>query len=78
LLGLVEGKDRARARDGVEAVGEAGFDSGGLVGKRQRTAPPRQSGGQALGVFVGLGFDAGEGDALFLGLDHTGGLAIHI
>ena len=34
------GRERGR---GVEAVGEAGFDAGGLVGKRQRVAPARQA-----------------------------------
>jgi hypothetical protein len=77
-LGLVEGEHWARAWNRVEAVGEAGFDAGGLVGERQRVAPARQTGGQALGVFVGLGFDAGEGDAFLLGLDHPGRLAVHI
>jgi hypothetical protein len=40
--------------------------------------PARQAIGQALGVFVGLDFDAGEGDALFLGFDHPGSLAVDI
>jgi hypothetical protein len=77
-FGFVEGEHRARARHRVEAVGEAGFDAGGLVGKRQRVAPARQPGGQALSVFVRLGFDAGEGYALLLGLDHPGSFAIYI
>ena len=78
VSGLWKANTGARPGVGIESVGEAGFDAGGLVGKRQRVAPARQAVGQALGVFVRLGLDAGEGDAFLLGLDHPGGLAVHI
>jgi hypothetical protein len=49
-----------------------------LIGKRQRIAPARQPGGQTLGVFVGLRFNAGEGDAFFLGFDYASGFAVDV
>ncbi len=78
LLWFVESKDRARARFGVDAVGKAGFGAGGLVSERQRVVPARQAIRQAFGVFVGLGFDAGEGHTLLLGFDDAGGLAVDV
>ena len=63
-LGLWKANTGRERGAGIEAVGEAGFDAGGLVGERQRVAPAGQAGGQALGVFVGLGLDAGQGRRL--------------
>lgn len=74
----MEREHAARLGFGVEAVGEAGLGAGGLIRERQRVVPARQAGGQALGVFGGLGFDAGQGHALLLGFDDAGGLAVHI
>jgi hypothetical protein len=77
-LGPVEGKHGAGAGLRVQAVGEVGFDAGGFKTERQRPAPGGQAGRQALGVAGGLHFHAGEGGALFLGLDHAGGFGVDV
>ncbi len=77
-VGFMKGEYRARAWNRVQAVGEAGFHTRGLVGERQWVAPGRQPVRDALGVFGGLGFHAGEADAFLLGFDDPGGLAVHV
>ena len=77
-VGLVESKDAAGARRGVEAVGEVGLDAGGFVEEGQGPAPGGKRGRQALGVLAGLDFDAGKGGAQLLGLDDAGGLAVEV
>lgn len=74
----MEGKHQARARREVEAVGEAGFDTGGLVGKRQRAGPARPAGGEALRVLGGLSFDTHQRGTFLFRLDDTGGPAIDL
>jgi len=69
----VKSEDRPQAGIGVETVGEAGFDAGGLVGKGERVVPGGKSDRQPFGVALGLDLDAGQGDADLLRLDHFGG-----
>ena len=71
-------EDVAGARLGVEAVGEVGFDAGGFVGERQRAAPRGQSIGQALGVSLRLGLDAGERGAFLLRFDDARGPSVDV
>jgi hypothetical protein len=77
-LGPVEGKHGAGAGLRVQAVGEVGFDAGGFKTERQGPTPGGQRSRQALGVAGGLHFHAGEGGALFLGLDHAGGFGVDV
>lgn len=74
----MEGEHAARTRLRIETIREVGFDAGRFVQERQRPAPGGQAGGQTLGITTGLRFDAGEGRALLLGLDHAAGTAIDI
>ena len=73
----MEAEDAAAARIWLQQIGEAGFDSGGLIAERQRAAWGGKRFGNALAVFLGLDFDAGEGGALFLGFDDAGSLTVH-
>ena len=74
----MESKHWARARCGIEIVGEAGLDTGGLVGKRQRVLPTGESFRQSLCVFIRLNLDTGQCRTLFLGFDDASGLTIDI
>ncbi len=74
----MEGEHRPGARLGVEAVGEVGLDAGGFVEEGQRSAPGRQTGGQASRVTAGLEFDAGQRGTLLLGFEDTGGPAVDV
>ena len=76
--GCVEREHAAGAWLRIEAVGESRFRASGLIRERQRVAPARQAGGQPLGVFLSLVFHAAQRDALLLGLDDAGRLAIDI
>src|SRR5262249_26329972 len=73
LLGSMEGEDRATAGVGVEEAGEARLDAGRLVGERQRQPGDGQPGRETLTVLGTLYFDADEGLADLLGLDHAHG-----
>ena len=55
-----------------------GFYAGALPHEGQRAAPGGQRGWQTLGIAAALQFYAGERSALFLGLDHAAGLAVHV
>lgn len=77
-LGPEKRKHPARTRQGVQPVGELGLHTGGFKQKRQGPAPGGQGGGQALSVALRLDLDAFEGAALFFGLDHAAGFAVHI
>lgn len=77
-LGPVEVEDRPAPRFGIEAVGEASLDAGGLVEEGKRVPGPGEVGRHALGILTGLKLDAGERGPHCLGLDHTGRLAVHI
>jgi hypothetical protein len=77
-LGPVEGKHGTGAGLRVQALGEVGFDAGGFVAEGQGPHPGGQRGRQALGVAGGLHLHAGEGGALFFGLDHAGGFGVDV
>lgn len=74
----MKGEDGSGARLGIEAVGEMGLDPVRLVTEGQGVAPSGEPFRQALGVFVRLGFHAGEVAALLVGLDDTRRLAVHV
>jgi hypothetical protein len=78
LFGAVEGEDLPAAGARLQGVGELGDGAGGLVSEGQRQAEMGQAVGEALQVLPRLGFDAGEGVALGLGLDDAHGLAVGV
>jgi hypothetical protein len=57
-------------------LGELRFHTSGFVGKRQGLTPPRVNVEQALAVFAGLFFDAGQCVAFGFRFDVTDGFAI--
>ena len=78
-LGPVEGEHPPRGGYRIEQGGEAGLPPGGFVAERERAV--HEEGGQCAGigglVLAGLGFDAGQRRARFLGLDDPHRLPIH-
>ena len=77
-FGAVEGEDGAAAGVGFEEVGEARLDSGGLVAEGERATRSGEIVRESLAVFGGLNFDCDEGNALLLGLDYSGGVAVDV
>ena len=74
----MKGENGSGAGIGIEAVGEAGFDAGGLVAEGERPEPGGEYVGEAMRVLVGLDLDTGEGMAGRLRLHHPGGLAVDV
>src|ERR1700739_282226 len=76
---IMENKERANKTGGVglEQVGKARFDAGGLVEEREKTPGAGESGRDAHAVLPGLNLNANEGRTLLLDLDDSNCLAIY-
>jgi hypothetical protein len=74
----MKGEDRAAPGIGIELVEKGGLDAGTLVEEGERIVGAGESRRQPFGVAPGLGRDAGQGGADFLGLDDAGGFAVQV
>jgi hypothetical protein len=76
FVGSVESEDGAASSGGFERVHELRDLADGLVSEGKRQAVVRQASREAVDIFAGLRFDAGERVTLRFRFDHADGIGV--